>query len=261
MSDYNATYAELYDDYAPITDDLPFFLEEAQARGGPVLDLACGTGRVAIPLAEAGHTVCGLELSEDMLAIAHRKIAQLAPETQARIHLRQGDMRAFQWERLFPLIIIPARSFLHIETPEDQRRVLTCIHSHLAPQGRLILTLFDPDLQLLWERSQMRPVHMEKVKEFTHTATGVRYIVWMTRQYDLNNQTIQFDQFFDALDNQNRVIHRTYYPLRLRYTFRQELQYLFELCGFEVDAVYANFERKPMHYSAGSVVWIAKKQE
>lgn len=107
----------------------------------------------------------------------------------------------------------------------------------------------------------MRPVHMEKVKEFTHTATGVRYIVWMTRQYDLNNQTIQFDQFFDALDNQNRVIHRTYYPLRLRYTFRQELQYLFELCGFEVDAVYANFERKPMHYSAGSVVWIAKKQE
>ena len=104
--------------------DVAFYVEEARRAGAPALELACGTGRVLIPVAEAGLTVVGLDSSAAMLSIAQEKIAELPDTTQRRIELVEGDMRSFALDQRFKLIMIPFRSFLHLMTPAAQRQAL-----------------------------------------------------------------------------------------------------------------------------------------
>jgi len=102
MSDYAQAYAALYEYRATGLDgDVQFYVEEAQRAGSPVLELGCGTGRILIPVAQAGVTITGLDLSVPMLDIARRKVAALDADTQDRIELVEGDMRRFSLGRRF----------------------------------------------------------------------------------------------------------------------------------------------------------------
>lgn len=123
--------------------DVPFYLRYARAFGREVLDLACGTGRVAIPLAGEGHTVVGLDLSEEMLEQFRRKRAALPAPVRDRISMVCSDMCEFDLGRKFSLIVIPARSFQALLTEERQRQCLRRIRSHLREDGILILTALD----------------------------------------------------------------------------------------------------------------------
>ncbi|MPZ49842.1 MAG: methyltransferase domain-containing protein [Dehalococcoidia bacterium] len=128
-------------------DDVPFYVDlalEAHAAGQSVLELGCGTGRVTIPIAEAGAEVVGLDGSPAMLEIARRK----APNSDNPRWV-QADMRDFDLGRQFGLAIIPFRSFLHLLTPEDQLSCLGHVHTHLLADGRLALNFFVPDPRLL----------------------------------------------------------------------------------------------------------------
>src|SRR6478672_7335327 len=111
--DYYANNAEYYDYVSPgIAGDVEFYVEEARRAGSPVLELACGTGRLLVPIAQAGIEVTGLDISQPMLAIARRKIGQQPDDMQARITLEEGDMQSFELGRKFKLVIIAYSSFL-----------------------------------------------------------------------------------------------------------------------------------------------------
>jgi SAM-dependent methyltransferase len=149
-SEYGFT-AEFYDHVAPYREriDVAFFVEMAQASGGPVLEVGCGTGRVLIPTARAGIEITGLDLSPFMLAVCRRNLAQESAETQARVRLVAGDMRNFDLDREFALVTLPFRPFQHLTSVEDQIACLRTIHRHLAPGGKLVLDLFNPSIPLL----------------------------------------------------------------------------------------------------------------
>jgi len=133
--------ARLYDPWSrSVVEDVPFYLDEARRSGGPVLELAVGTGRIAVPIAASGIPVVGVDLSEGMLQVARER----AEEVGASIDLRYGDMRDPPVEGTFPLVIVPFRSMLHMETDADRRAVLRAIKRHLAPDGRLIFDVFAP---------------------------------------------------------------------------------------------------------------------
>ena len=100
--------------------DVAFYVAQAQAAGSPVLELACGTGRVTIAIAEAGLRVVGLDLSPQMLARFEAKLPALPVEVRERITLVQGDMRSFDLGQRFPLVIIPSPSFLQDLTVDDR---------------------------------------------------------------------------------------------------------------------------------------------
>lgn len=91
--------------------DIPFFIDYASKMKGKVLELACGTGRITIPLAEAGNEIWALEFSEQMLEQFKNKLKKLSKDTVNKIHIIHGDMSDFKIDQKFPLIIIPARSF------------------------------------------------------------------------------------------------------------------------------------------------------
>lgn len=158
MTDPNAYYAgglgvELYDLFTGgglLTGDVEFYLDSARRFGGPILELGTGTGRVLIPLADAGHEVVGVDLSRPMLDRAAAKLRE-RPEPTSRVRLVEGDMTSFDLDQQFALALVPARSFQHVVTPEGQRLALNCIRRHLLPGGHLILDLFDPNFECCLE--------------------------------------------------------------------------------------------------------------
>ncbi len=258
MSEYDRTDAGLYDSFSTGLDgDEAFYVEEAARAEGPVLEIACGTGRIMIPIAESGVSIVGLDRAPAMLDVARRKSTALPDDTRRRIQIVEGDMRMFSLEQRFPLAIIPYRAFLHMMTPDDQRRALTRIREHLTDGGRLVFNVFDPSIELI--AAYMRPLgsSLSHMGSFSHPETGRRVMVSGTRRYDPLEQTLEEHRFFEEVDDEGRVLSKTTTPVYLRYVHRFEMQHLLELCGYEVEALYGDFGRGPFRHG-NEQVWVAR---
>ena len=133
--------AHLYDPWsASVVEDIEFYVEEARRSGGPVVELAVGTGRIAVPIAASGIEVIGVDSSAGMLEVAREAAAAAGVE----VDLRLGDLRDPPVEGTFPLVIVAFRSLLHMETEGDRRAALRAVHRLLEPGGRLVFDVFAP---------------------------------------------------------------------------------------------------------------------
>jgi SAM-dependent methyltransferase len=140
----------LYDEIAPfydpwsrsVTEDVEFYVEQALASGGPVVELAVGTGRIAVPIAQAGVSVIGVDASPGMLAIA--RAAAESVGVSELLDLRIGDLREPPVPERVPLVICPFRSLLHMETEAEKLRALGAARGLLAPHGRFVFDVFSP---------------------------------------------------------------------------------------------------------------------
>src|SRR5579864_2758647 len=128
-----------------IVADIPFYVEEAKRAGGPVLELACGTGRLAIPIAQSGIEIVGLDLTPSMLAHAREK----AKRAGVAIELIAGDCRSFALGRNFALIFMGFNSMQHLHDPASLAGLFACVRQHLADGGRFVFDVFHPKLSLL----------------------------------------------------------------------------------------------------------------
>ncbi|MDQ3066917.1 MAG: class I SAM-dependent methyltransferase [Actinomycetota bacterium] len=140
FSAYDAI-ARLYDPWsASVTEDIEFYVEEARTAGGAVVELACGTGRISVPVAKAGVPVIGVDASAGMLEVAH----EYAVAEGVAIDLRQGDLREPPVTERVSLVLIPFRSLLHMTTEDDRLRALRAARELLVPGGRLVFDVFAP---------------------------------------------------------------------------------------------------------------------
>jgi SAM-dependent methyltransferase len=140
----------LYDRIAPfydpwsrsVTEDVDFYVERALESGGPIVELAVGTGRIAVPVARAGVDVIGIDSSPEMLAVA--RSAGEAAGVSDRLDLRLGDLRHPPVTERVPLVICPFRSLLHMETEAEKLRALGAARDLLEPDGRFVFDVFAP---------------------------------------------------------------------------------------------------------------------
>ena len=153
-SDYpsanGSRYPENFDaitEYQGLAHDIDRYRGIAGETGGPILELCCGTGRVAIPLARDGHDVDGLDIMPSMLEALRGHVADEPREVQERIRVLAGDARSFKQDRSYALVIVAFNSLLCIPDFESQCAVLERIAAHLLPEGRLVLDVVNP-LQL-----------------------------------------------------------------------------------------------------------------
>ena len=251
-SDFDA-WADVYDRiYSYVRDDIPFYVEAARESDGPVLELGCGTGRVTVPIAEAGVDVVGLDFSSAMLDVARSK-SQRLPSGSGNLTLVQADMRDFSLDTSFGLVIIPFRGFLSLLTVEDQTRTLLNVKRHLAPGGRLIFNIFVPDLDMLVQDGDV-PYHYRDV---TDPDTGARLVLWHQSSYDNHAQIINARVIAEELDEEGTVVRRFYRDFQLRYVHRWEMHHLLRVCGFEVLDLYGDFQGSPFDETCNEMVWVA----
>jgi SAM-dependent methyltransferase len=260
---YAAT-AELYDYVVPYQtrQDVTFFVEAAQASGGPVLEVACGTGRVLIPTARAGIAITGIDLSAHMLDVCARKLAQEPVDVQARAEIDQADMRDFDLGRTFQLITLPFRPFQHLIEVEDQIACLCCVQRHLAADGRLILDMFNPSLPHM--AGKVTGEEQGDEPEFTmpdgrHVLRRSRIVARdVFKQY----QDVELIYYVTHPDGGQRAgtTERLVHAFPMRYFFRYEVEHLLARCGFEVEALYADYD-KSVYGSKypGELIFVARK--
>jgi SAM-dependent methyltransferase len=246
--------AELHIAGSPVEGDVEFFRLLARETGGPVLEVGCGTGRVAAALAGDGLEVVGVDLSGPMLRLAERRRATLPAEVAARLEFVEADMTDFDLGRTFALIVVPSRVFQFALAPETQRATLASMRRHLAPQGRLVLDLFDPRLDLCLPDA-VPPAGLETIR---HPVTGndVR-IERLSRVNDPLNQV--FDEVWQTteLDAAGHGIRSVRERLSLRWTYRWEMHHLLELAGFEIVAEFGDFKGSPPAYGREQV-WVVR---
>jgi len=253
-------YADIYDaQYYGYTEDIDFYVKETSQAKGPVLELACGTGRVLLPCAEAGALITGLDASPAMLTRCKEKLAAYSSEVRDRVRLIEGDMRDFKLAERFELITIPFRSFLLLLTVEDQLQALANIRQHLSDTGKLILNIFVPDLKVIAARSSQIGEPWTRFKEFLDPQTGHHIVMWDSRHYRINEQVIENVFTYDEVDESGLVLRRYYKPLKLRWMYRYEAEHLLVRSGFAIEALHGGFERQPFDESSREMVWVARK--
>jgi SAM-dependent methyltransferase len=211
----------LYDALLPAGAHVPYYVELSRRASGDVLELACGTGQLAVPIAIAGLPIVGLDLSAPMLKTARERAAAAS----VSIEYLPGDMRNFDLGRQFALIFIARNSLLHLHSTEDILAAFATIRRHLAPGGTFAFDIFNSNLQRLARPAGARFPVMQKETELFGTLT-----VEETNDYDNATQVNRARWYVSAPGKRDAWV----LPLALRSIFPQELPLLLAAGGFDL---------------------------
>lgn len=231
-----------YDADFPLTEQL------AQTLGGPLLDLACGTGTMALRLAARGYEVTGVDVIPEMIEWASQKAAAQGVSVEWVV----ADARTFHLPKQFPLIYMLGNAFQHFLTRADQEALLARVREHLSREGIFLFGTRNPTLKNLFEARFPEP------QKYT-MEDGTQLIASEQPQYDPITQ-IQHWTFHKQLlyptGRQEEQTLRT----ALRYVFPQEMEALLSYNGFQIEACYGNWQQETLTASSPAMIYICKKR-
>jgi len=250
--------AELYDPWVEVrgVGDVPMYLELAHTTGGPVLELACGTGRILLPLAEAGLDVVGLDLSEHMLTKCHEKLQRLPKPVQARVRLQHGNMVDFDLKQSFGLVVIAFRSFQHLRSVEEQLSCLRCAHRHLREGGRLIINLFQVNLAKITDPRSA--VESPSRGEFTLPDGRKVRVCDRLAAVHRAEQCLDVEMIWYVTHPNGRT-ERLVHAFPFRYFFRYEMEHLLARGGFRVVDLWGDYHRSPLRDDSPEMIFVAER--
>jgi SAM-dependent methyltransferase len=212
-------------------DLLKFYRRQVARYGEPVLELACGSGRLTIPLANERVTITGMDISEKMLDLARLK----ASNSEASIRFIQGDMRSFDLDEKFKFIFIPAQSLSHLHTREEIEDCFSCVRRHLATDGRFLIELFNSSVKLLARESGRRYPIGECNKD---PGEGPQVFVTTEVSYDAASQVNHIRWFFRDGGSQEETV----LALEMRQFFPQEIDALLWYNDFLIEHKYGTYD-------------------
>ena len=226
---WDEAFARRYDEWsAHMTDDVAFYVELAREADGPVVELAVGNGRVAIPVARAtGRPVIGIDSSLAMLKQARERAA----DAGVALDLHEGDMREFTLDEQAALIYCPFRALLHLPTWADRRRTFERVAASLRPNGRFAWNAFAFDHQIA---ARVDGQHQDD--PVPHT---IRYAVGDNR-IDI------------TLDDGGTS--------SLWWATKNEWLGLLDVAGLELEALFGSFDRKPLDDDSREYVFVTRRQ-
>lgn len=247
--------APVYDLWsADMTSDVPFYVNEAKASRGPVLEVGVGTGRVALAIAKAGIDVVGVDTSPAMLDLATARMT--AEGVGDRVELLTGDMRSLDLgERRFPLVILPYRVLAHALTPDEVLATFAAMRQHLTPGGRLVFNIPVPRAEDLRLQQGLR-----RDGRF-RTEKGTDAVVWRQSEYAPASQQIRFDFVVDHLDSDGVVTERVHSEMTVRQNSPGEIEHALALSGFQLVDKWGWFDRRAFDPDAPEMVFGAIRRD
>jgi len=247
-------FAQFYDaDYRHYTDDLEAIIDLATDCGEPILELGCGTGRVLLPLVDAGHTITGIDISPALLDLTRQKLQR--SRGAARASLVEADLRTFDLpQKAFTFAFCTSNTLMHLTTQDDQLALLRNSHRHLQPDGLLLIDLFNPDLPRLFASNGLQ----ELADQWEDETTGARVIKWSVRTVDWAEQIQETLFLYEEIFPDGRV-QRTACPFTLRFLWQSEAELLLEKAGFTVEGVWGDFDGSPYEMSSEHLILLARK--
>ena len=248
--------AELYDISVPDWDgELDFYHElarEAKSRKQSILEVACGTGRVSIHLAEEGVEIVGTDLDAAMLEVARSK--------SARVGWIQGDIRTLDLGEAFGLIMVPGHSFQFMLTPEDQVKALETFERHLEPGGILVIHLDHQSVDWLGDLLDALGGKSEHGKYVIHPHTEHTIHKSNAWTHEPSTQTAKVITRCDEIGEDNSVVQTwERSPMALHCVFRFEMEHLLARTAFEIQAVYGDFTKNELNDASSEMIWVARK--
>jgi SAM-dependent methyltransferase len=221
-------FADRYDEwYSEVTEDIPFYVDLARQASGPIVELAVGNGRVAIPVARAtGQTVIGIDTSPAMLAQA----VEAAEAGGVRLDLRLEDMRDFELTQPAALIYCPARALFHLPAWNDRRRTFERVTQALQPGGRFAWNVFAFD---------------------HHIAAGL--------DGQPHDEPVPHTLQYDVADNRIDIVLESGDKSSLWWATKNEWLGLIDVAGLELEALYGSFDRKPLDSESREYVFVARR--
>jgi SAM-dependent methyltransferase len=232
VSSYDAI-AELYDPWSrSVTEDVDFYVAEARKAGGPVVELGVGTGRIAVPTAERGVRVIGVDSSAGMLEVCRRRAEEAG--VAELLELRLGDLRRPPVKERVRLVTAPFRSLLHLRTDEERLVALRAAFELLEPGGRLVFDVFAPSTEDV-EETHARWLQREPG-------------IWERADWDLERRVLTLSVRGTGGET----------TMALAWISPIEWRALLEAVGFEVLACYGWFDMRP--YAGGEdTVWLTRR--
>jgi SAM-dependent methyltransferase len=245
-------------------EDIEFYLGLlARWRPRRLMELASGSGRVAIPLARAaaaaGAEIVGLERAGPMLEEAHRKRAALVPQERDRLTFIEADMRDWRTAERFDLIIAPCSSLSHLLTLDDQLAAWRCAYDNLERGGRFVADLSMPNLATYADSMQTPPRAFVEIDiDARDPVTGTRLLRYKTTRYLPHEQRAEIRFLYDRFpggDEVDRYVSdfdsHVYYP--------REVELLFRITGFEVEAWYGDYSGRRLRTSSRQLIAVGRR--
>jgi SAM-dependent methyltransferase len=228
------------------TNDLEFITGWADRLGGPVLELAAGTGRLALPILERGHTYVGLDSSPAYVAWARRKLDRFG-ERATLIH---GDMRDFALDRQFRFIFIGFNSLLHLLTNDDVAACFQCVRRHLDDEGKFFIDVFVPHPEFLYRD----PERLYRVMDFEHPRGG-QCVVKERNRYDPETQ-INHIQWFFYREGQSDPER---YQFDMHMLYPDTLDRLLTEAGFAIEAKWGDYDGTPLNEESPLQIYLCRR--
>lgn len=248
-------FAAFYDpEFGAFNADIPLYTNFAHRTGSPVLEVGCGTGRVVVPLAQAGFRVVGMDVAAQMLRRAREKV--IAAGVARSVHLVQADVREAPLAGAFGLIILAANTFLHHASPEEQLAVLKALHRQLRPGGLVVIDVFNPDLRMLLEADG----RVELVASWEEPETQALVLKFQRVVVSPTAQLLDITYIYDRCFPDGRV-HRVVAPLRLRYLWPHEATMLVAAAGLTLEALYGSYDLDPVSDDAERLIIVARRDD
>jgi SAM-dependent methyltransferase len=239
--------AALYDvQDAGYEADYPLVQQWARITGGPLLDLACGTGRMALRMATLGYQVTGVDITPEMIAQARQKAIQQG----ASIEWIIADARTFHLHKQFAFIFMLANAFQCFLTREDQEALFARVREHLLPGG-----------YFLFETRNPTPRNLTEVRlpggETYPTPDGGQLHVTEQQYYDPMTQIQHYTRHLTLRHSGGQHQERTH-RIALRYVYPQEMQALLYYNGLRVHTCYGSWEREPLTATSPSMIYVCQ---
>jgi len=248
--------AEFYDlwtkDYKA---DVPLWLEYAKKCGSPILELACGTGRVLLPMAQAGFEVVGVDISGRMLKRAQEKFEKEKEDVQRKITLVKGSMTSFDLKEKFNLALIVFNSFQLLLTHKEHDSCLGCVYKHLNPDGRLIISVFYPDLTR--PEGVLRNEMDKPISDYPGKGDLTEILYYQF--FDHAKQITDVRFLLDTVKSDGGLKRDTF-DLKLRYFFPMELERILASNGFEIEEFFGNYDKSIFTGKSPLMIFVAKRK-